>query len=263
MCETLAAAMARVDSVAPTAIDAGNLAPLLTSTVSALGILPGGLGAGAALPCDSVGRMDFPAAGLHIRSTADRYVIVGVSNGGTVTAFSRATRKLLLDDGGYVAELADGSKITTQSTRAGRPAAIGDDVVECETGFVRMASALPTPGRFTVLRVLNLTLMRSIAFGNWVKRRLVGRLMSGGGEVPLRLKRRIAIDAGGVRIDDRIENPNGLAVKWMTGGQPFSSIHMASAGYSQSGRLGTERTGTSVDVRRLASDKAIDVSIRI
>jgi hypothetical protein len=81
--------------------------------------------------------------------------------------------------------------------------------------------------------------------------------------VPLRLKRRIAIDAGGVRIDDRIENPNGLAVKWMTGGQPFSSIHMASAGYSQSGRLGTERTGTHVDVQRLARDKAVDLATRI
>jgi hypothetical protein len=263
MCETLAAAMARTDSVAPTAIDAGNLAPLLTSTVSALGHLQGGLGAGAALPCESAGRMDFPAAGLHIRSAGDHYAIVGVSNGGTVTAFSRATRKLVLDDGGYVAELADGSKITTQSTRLGRPAAIGGDVVELETGFVRMSSQLPTPGRFAALRLLNLTLMRSIAFGNWVKRRLVGLLMSGGGDVPLRLKRRVTIDDRGLRIDDRIENPGGLAIKWMTGGQPFSSIHMASAGYFQSGRLGTERTGTSVDVQRLARDKAIDVTMHI
>ena len=38
---------------------------------------------------------------------------------------------------------------------------------------------------------------------------------------------------------------------------------MASAGYSQSGRLGTERTGTSVNVQRLVSDKAVDVSVRI
>jgi hypothetical protein len=105
--------------------------------------------------------------------------------------------------------------------------------------------------------------MRSIAFGNWVKRRLVGLLMSGGGDVPLRLKRRVTIDDRGLRIDDRIENPGGLAIKWMTGGQPFSSIHMASAGYFQSGRLGTERTGTSVDVQRLARDKAIDVTMHI
>lgn len=263
MCEALAAAMARTDSVNPSAIDAGNLAPLLTSTVSALDRLQGGLGIGVPLPCQTTGHFDFPDAGLHVRSTSGMYVIVGVSNGGTVTVFSRTANKLLLDDGGYVAELPDGAKITTQSTRVGRKAAIDGDAITLEAGFVRMSSQLPTPGRFAVLRVLNLTLMRSIAFGNWIKRRLVGMLITGGGDVPLGLKRRIIVEEKAVRIDDRIENPKGIAVKWMTGGQPFSSIHMASAGYSQSGRLGTERAGTVVNVQRLARERRIDVSTRV
>lgn len=262
MCEALATAMARTDSVAPSAIDAGNLAPLLTSTVSALGHLRAGLGS-VPLPCEAIGHCDCPAAGLHVRSTAGVYAIVGASNGGTVTAFSRTAKKLLLDDGGYVAELPDGSKITTQSTRADRKAAIEGGVITIETGFVRMSSAMPTPGRFAVLRVLNLTLMRSIAFGNWIKRRLVGLLMTSGGDVPLTLTRRISVDEQGVRIDDRIENPTGIALKWMTGGQPFSSIHMASAGYAQSGRLGTARPGTIVNVQHLARERTIDVTTRV
>ena len=79
----------------------------------------------------------------------------------------------------------------------------------------------------------------------------------------LTLKRRVMITDRGLRIDDRIENPTGMDVKWMSGGQPFSSIHMASAGYSQSGRLGTERAGTQVNVQRLASERAVDVTTRI
>jgi hypothetical protein len=263
MFEVLATTMSRADSVGPSAVDVGNLAPLLTSTVSALGLAQGGLGAAAPLPMATSGaRADFPRAGLFVRSTPEHYAVIGVANGGTVTVFSRTTRRLLLDDGGYVAECADGKRITTQATRADRAATIDGAAIEVEVPFVRMTAALPTPVRFGVLRVMNLTLMRSIAIGNWVKRRLVGLLMADHGEVPLRMKRRIVVDQG-VRIIDRIENPTALALSWMTGGRPFSSIHMASAGYSQGGRLGTERPASIVDVEKLARDRAVEVTTQL
>lgn len=263
MFEILATTMARADSVAPSAVDVGNLAPLLTSTVSALGLAQGGLGAAAPLPMATDGaRADFPRAGLFVRSTPDQYAVIGVTNGGTVTVFSRASKRLLLDDGGYVAECADGSRITTQATRSDRVATIEPAAIELEVSFVRMAAAVPTPVRFGMLRLLNLTVMRSIAVGNWVKRRLVGLLMTNHGEVPLRLKRRILVDDR-VQIIDRIENPTALALNWMTGGRPFSSIHMASAGYSQGGRLGTERPAASVDVEKLAREGAVELTTRL
>lgn len=263
MFDALGSAMARTDSVAPSSIDVGNLAPLLTSTVSALSVAPGGLGSAARLPMAVDGaRADFPAAGLFVRSSREHYAVIGVANGGTVTVFSRTTKRLLLDDGGYVAEYPDGRRITTQATRADRPATLDGAAIALEAPFVRMPGALPTPVRFGILRLLNLTVMRSIALGNWVKRRLVGLLMSDRGEVPIRLKRRVVVDQG-VRIEDRIENPTGIVLNWMTGGRPFTSIHMASAGYSQGGRLGTERPASIVDVRRLAREHAIEITTRL
>jgi hypothetical protein len=104
--------------------------------------------------------------------------------------------------------------------------------------------------------------MRSITLGNWVKRHLVQLLMTNRGEVPLRLKRRIVVDSG-VRIEDRIENPRRIVLNWMTGGRPFSSIHMASAGYAQGSRLGTERPASTVDVQRLAREGAVEMVTRI
>jgi hypothetical protein len=262
MFNTLASTMARADSVAPSAVDVGNLAPLLTSTVAALELAPSS-GSDAQLPMAAAGaHTDFPRAGLYVRSTPEHYVVIGIANGGTVTVFSRATRRLLLDDGGYVAECADGKRITTQATRRDRAASIDGATIEVDVPFVRMASAVPTPVRFGVLRLLNLTLMRSIAIGNWVKRRLVGLLMADHGEVAMRLKRRIIVD-GTVRIVDRIENPIAISLKWMTGGRPFSSIHMASAGYAQGGRLGTERPPTIVDVDTLSRERAIEVTTHI
>ena len=263
MCEMLAASMSRADSVAPSSVDMGNLAPLLSSTVSAVMLAQAGLGGAARLPMASEGaRVDFPEAGLFVRSTAEHYVVIGVANGGTVTVFSRTSRRLLLDDGGYVAEYPGGRRITTQATRLGRRATVDGSTIEIDVPFVKMSAVLPTPVRFGMLRLLNLTLMRSIAVGNWVKQRLVGLLMSDHGEVPIRMKRRIVIE-GGVRIDDRIENPTGIVLDWMTGGRPFSSIHMASAGYAQGGRLGTERPASIVDVQRLARDRAVEMTTRL
>jgi len=263
MFETLAATMARADSVAPSSVDVGNLAPLLTSTVSALALAQGAAGARSPLPMATAdARADFPRAGLFVRSTPEHYAVIGVANGGTVTVFSRTTKRLLLDDGGYVAECADGRRITTQATRADRAASVDGVTIEVDVPFVRMAAAVPTPVRFGVLRLMNLTLMRSIAIGNWVKRRLVGLLMADQGEVPMRLKRRVVVN-GGVQIIDRIDNPTALALKWMAGGRPFSSIHMASAGYAQGGRLGTERPSSMVDVEKLARERTVEVTTRL
>jgi hypothetical protein len=157
-----------------------------------------------------------------------------------------------------VAEYPDGRRITTQSTDPDRQAALEGTAIVLDTAFVRMAGALPSPVRFGVLRLLNLTVMRSITLGNWMKRRLVQLLMSNRGEVPIRLKRRIVVDSA-VRIEDRIENPTGIALTWMTGGRPFSSIHMASAGYAQGSRLGTERPASIVDVQKLARERAVEM----
>ena len=271
MCDAASGAMAEGAIAGPATMDAGNLAPMLTSAVAALAIRtpvkggPAEAGSGAdpaaELPCNTPGaRIDFPAAGLHVRSGPGYYAICGASNGGTVTVFSRTTRRLLLDDGGYVAESADGSKLTTQSAARAQVAA---DTIEIDVPFVAMAAAVPTPGRFLVLRLLNLTVMRSIAIGNWMKRRLVAMLMTSGAVSSLRLKRRITFDDRGVEIQDRIENPDGQRLASMLGGQPVSAIHMASAGYFHGARLGTARPATVVDVERLAQDRSITVTTRV
>ena len=259
MCQVLGSAMGKGDIAGPSSMDAGNLAPLLTSTAAALPLLPAGAGDRAALPCarDNA-HQDFPAAGLYVRSSPNYFVVCGAANGGTVTMFSRTDHRLLLDDGGYVCETSAGVRLTTQTTPTRATAAA--NAIDIDVPFVRMPTALPTPGRFILLRIANLTLMRNLAFGNWLKRRLVRLLMRHGGDTSLRLARRITFDDHAVAIEDRIENPEGLSLAWMRGGQSFSSIHMASAGYFHGARLGTARPPVIVDVGRLARERTIVVT---
>lgn len=271
MREAATGAMGRGDIAGPATMDAGNLAPMLTSAVTAIAtpqapikVMPseaGGARAAAVLPRDTAGsRVDFPLAGLHVRSGAGYYAVCGASNGGTLTVFSRTTGRLLLDDGGYVAEALDGHRLTTQAAGVTNLTA---DAIEIAVPFVRMASAVPTPGRFLLLRLLNLTIMRSIAVGNWVKARLVAMLMKGGAESALRLTRRLTFDEDAVTVHDRLENPHGQGLVSVTGGQPFSSIHMASAGYFHGARLGTARPPVVVGVQRLAQDRVVELTTRV
>lgn len=271
--DAAAGAMGRGDMAGPATMDAGNLAPMLTSTLTAIMSWPSVQGGPAetslprrspderGLPCTTPGaRADFPLAGLYVRSGAGFYAVCGAANGGTLTVFSRATRQLLLDDGGYVADTGEGYRLTTQTAGV---ASVTSDAIEIVVPFKRMPAAVPTPGRFLILRVLNLTVMRSIAVGNWVKGRLVAMLMKSGAESGLRLTRRVTWDDQGMQVHDRIENPRQQRLTALTGGGPFSSIHMASAGYFHGARLGTARPPVVVDLQRLDQDRVIDVTTRV
>ena len=83
---------------------------------------------------------------------------------------------MVRDDGGYVGALADGSLVTSQVSGL-RSATIEGDQLAAVVTFCRMPQNLPTPALFLLLRLLNLTLMRSIAVGNLVKRAMVRRLI--------------------------------------------------------------------------------------
>ncbi len=61
---------------------------------------------------------------------------------------------------------------------------------------MRCGEVYPDPWRFVLLRILILTVMRSIALGNWVKSILASLLIIGKKQLPLRLKRTVLFSVG-------------------------------------------------------------------
>jgi hypothetical protein len=225
---------AQADEVAVTVetVDDGNLAPLLTNVVRALSMPSVWTESvkDASLPRHrQAARVDFAEAGLHVRATPAYYAIAGSRNGGTLTVFDRSTNACVCDDGGYVGQLSDGRLVTSQ--------VMGDHVVKAEAGSVTveagfriMSRSVPTPGLFLLLRLLNLTVMRSITIGNAIKRALVARLVAPQGRVDMTVARRF-IFGERVEIHDRFSNTGNLSIRWLRGRVLFQSVHMASAGY--------------------------------
>jgi len=213
-------------------VDVGNLAPLLSSYLPALDAMAPDDGNLPLLPCeqDSVS-MDFPDAGLFVRSTRRYYAVLGASNGGVLKVFDRNQHALVWNDAGYVGQDSNGRWLTTQMTALDRPVTVENNSVTVEAPFYLMGREFPDPWRFILLRLLNLTVMRSISLGNWIKAVLANLLIVGKKQLPLRLKRRVAFLPEAVQIHDVVQADGSLKLDWLSYGKPFVSIHMASAKY--------------------------------
>jgi hypothetical protein len=260
----LLAAAADERSITVQTVDAGNLAPLLSSMVRALSVP---LDCSAPLPdlpsARPTARVDFADAGLHVRSAERYYAIVGSRNGGTLMVFDRASGQCVYDDGGYVGEMEDGRHVTSQVTST-HDVRAEENSVTVDAPFAEMSHQLPTPWRFVLLRLLNLTVMRSLAVGNAIKRWLVARLIAPQRGISLRVRRRFVFGER-VSIQDRFDNPDRLAIRWLRGGLAFVSIHMASAGYYSGSML--ERSpvtaAAAIDATALSRDGAAEWSARV
>jgi len=231
MCRSICAG----DTISLYDIDQGNLAPLLSNYVCLLQAnfldeqkqVP-------RLPWEQPSlREDFSEAGLYIRGTESYYAIMGVSNGGVLKVFDKQEQRVLWDDGGYVGKLQNGTLVTTQMTIPDRPCTVRDNDILLVSKFYRVLHTLPTPFRFLLLRLLNLTLMRNVKLGDLIKRKLVRMLISGRREYDLKLQRKVSFEPVRVIVEDKISKSSKLKVRWLEFGRKFVGIHMASAGYSQ------------------------------
>ncbi len=227
-------------------VDVANVAPVLENYLAALDADPiDTKDGGAPLPCqaDHAGR-DFAQAGIYIRGTRRYYALLGVRNGGVLKVFDREGKKAIWNDGGYAGQTASGEWITTQVTDLDRTCTATPTHISLETPFFLLSRTSPTPGRFLLLRSMNLTVMRSIRIGNLVKKLLVQLLMTGKRQAPLTLVRTVEFGTETVTVCDRISGR--LSLRWLECGRAFVAIHMASARYFE----GATGDGT-VEIRRI------------
>jgi hypothetical protein len=264
MCDFMADSAVAGTTVGLADVDMGNMAPLLTSAMLAVDARKVGAGETAVeLPWEAKeARRDFPDAGFYMRGLGRHYAVLGASNGGVLKVFDRATRRLVLNDAGYLGETRDGIRLTTQITERARPCRVVGDTVELEAEFHALKAPVPTPFQFLVLRALNLTVMRSIFIGNLVKAMLVRLLISGRRALPLRLIRRVEFAADGISVRDRIESAGGPALSSLGCGRPFVAVHMASSRYFP-GFAAMAAAAHDIDVDDLAATGATELRYEV
>jgi hypothetical protein len=264
MSEFMAASAVAGTTVGLADVDMGNMAPLLTSTMLALDAWKVGAGETAVeLPWEiKEARRDFPDAGFYMRGLGRHYAVLGASNGGVLKVFERETRRLVLDDAGYLGETRDSMRLTTQITERARPCRVLEDAVELDAQFHALKAPVPTPFQFLVLRALNLTVMRSIFIGNLIKILLVRLLISGRKTVPLHMVRRVEFTTVGISVRDRIESTGGPVLISLGCGRPFVAVHMASSRYYP-GFAAVSYACHDVDVAALTATGAAELRFEV
>lgn len=89
-----------------------------------------------------------------------------------------------------------------------------------------------TPLAFLVLRLLNLTVFRSLTLGAFVRRRVIGRLITGRDTTDrLTLEREVRFLTDRVEVRDVLRAVQPRSVSRVFRSRAFTAIHMGSANY--------------------------------
>jgi hypothetical protein len=182
-----------------------------------------------ALPCETLRSNKTYAAGMHTSGTERYYAVAALHKGGIMRVADRAQERLVYEDAGWVAH---GNAQTYASQLLGLSrfeAADGGAVVRANFGIVRQEQLTPT--RFVILRLLNLTVFRSLMLGSWVRRILIARLITSVEPAGIALERRLRFAADRIDVHDTLRLTGDLRIDTLELTRSFTSIHMGSAKY--------------------------------
>jgi hypothetical protein len=192
----------------------------------------------AKLPCEELdGVRRFAHSGITVAGTMAYYAVVHTRRGGVCRIFDRREDRIAYEDAGYLLR-AQGRWWTSQLAGMTEPVdpadpadTTGNDTAVSSTRFARVDTLLPTPAKFLLLRMLNLTLFRSRTLGTWLRNRIVARLIMARHPGPFRLRREVRFEPDEVCFVDRVDAEASREVEELILPRSFTGIHMGSAKY--------------------------------
>ncbi len=178
-------------------------------------------------------RKHFSDAGLFIDKGKRHYTIISLHKGGVCYHFPLDDEKARIDMGVVAASSKSSNRrqYSTQAFSRENDIRIETDTITVTAPFTEVHRQIPSTLQFIVLRLLNITLMRSIEFGNWFKTLLVKLLITGKKTTLVQNIRVIRLGPDIDIADEWVNNTSGLTR--LDTGAHFIAIHMASQGYWQ------------------------------
>lgn len=190
------------------------------------------------LPCerDDVLRR-FDDSRIVVAATQRYYAIANLSKGGTIRAFDRTSASIAYEDAGFLLS----SRGTDWSTQLlGESEGEWGDTPESATVTARFAAVnreLLTPAKFLVLRILNLTVFRSVRLGAMVRRMIIARLITGRRRGAWRLRRTVSFERDRIVLHDEVSSEASERVTFASLERSLLPVHMGSAKYFHANEL--------------------------
>lgn len=190
------------------------------------------------LPCqqDHVLRR-FDDSRIVVAATQRYFAVTNLAKGGAMRVFDRRTSTVAYEDAGYLVS-SDGREWSTQllgesAVTWGTSMAEGEVVAP----FTAVKRELLTPLKFLVLRILNLTLFRSVRLGALVRRMIIARLITGRERGGWALRREVRFEDDQVVVRDAVTPDAAHRVTFATLERSLLPIHMGSAKYFHANEL--------------------------
>ena len=251
---------ARLDAanvVTPATVDPHNLPSLLNGYTVAADATRDEVVGGDDLPPLPFERTDawhvFNESGIVVAAKPHYYAIANLNKGGALVVFDRATSRLAYEDAGYV--IRSGGHLWNSALLGageGREVTGGGTAVTSSARFGRADREVLTPFKFVVLRLLNLTVFRSVALGAVVRRMIIARLVTSRRDGPFRLLRRLDFSSERVEVRDEVvaDEREGVTGVWRP--RAFTAVHMGSARYFSGRDLVDASGGAAISPEHLA-----------
>ena len=224
------ARLTRGNVVTPATTDAHNLMPLVASYLEASNAATE-LTSTEALPCERTAYVKhFADSGIGAVATARYYAVIHAHKGGVCRVFDREREALAYEDAGYIVQ-AGKRRWISQTLGFGKATDVAESSLTLETRFSEFQQLLPTPANYLLLRMLALSLFRSVAFGAWIRDRIVRRLIAAARPGPLTLRRRVAFAPDAIIISDELRLLRKERIDALALMRAHTGIHMGSAKY--------------------------------
>jgi hypothetical protein len=168
---------------------------------------------------------DFKDAGIYVQSTETYYAIVNYKKGGVIKVFNKKTARIDFEDGGIFGIISNGKRFSTQQFDDH----IRFDSLSIRTNFYIINEKYPSPFSFIILRILSLSLFKSITISNLFKRKIVQFFMTDKNKINGMAERQFEFTEDKILIYETIAPPKRTQNIGHYG--KCKAIHMASSGY--------------------------------
>ncbi|MFP5355213.1 MAG: hypothetical protein ACLGIK_08690 [Gemmatimonadota bacterium] len=190
------------------------------------------------LPCERDDVLTrFDDSRVAVASTPRYFAVTNLSKGGCIRVFDRRTGTLAYEDAGYFLSSPSGdwsTQLLGESSPTGGDAGVSMGVT---ARFAAVKRELLTPLKFLVLRILNLTVFRSVRLGAAVRRMIIARLITGRERGEWRLRRTITLEPHRVVLRDEVVPDGEVRVTFASLERSLLPVHMGSAKYFHANEL--------------------------
>lgn len=190
------------------------------------------------LPCERDDVLtQFDDSRLAVASTPRYFAVTNLSKGGCIRVFGRSAGTLVYEDAGYFLTSQKGDW-SSQLLGGSSPSGEREGVALSVTGrFAAVKREVLTPLKFLVLRILNLTVFRSVRLGALVRRMIIARLITGRERGKWSLRRSVTLESERVVLQDEVVPDGAERVTFVTLERSLLPVHMGSAKYFHANEL--------------------------